>query len=241
MTPETRREGNHCILFDADRITDPGAIPFDHRDSTPHEPVVGAGRGGAWRVRVAGAVAALRQYRRGGLVARMLRSSYLWTGMERTRAFREWRLLAKLHADGLPVPAPLAARVVRTAWWYRAEILTEWLPDTRSLVTFLGQSEPEPRFWRRIGATLRAFHRKGACHADLNAHNVLIDGAGRVFVIDFDRGSLRDPAGRWTRANLARLRHSLEKVHATGAALYYTRDGWDALLDGYANAPVQRS
>jgi 3-deoxy-D-manno-octulosonic acid kinase len=88
--------------------------------------------------------------------------------------------------------------------------------------------------WRRIGATLRRFHRAGICHADLNAHNVLIDGDGRVYVIDFDRGSVRDPAGRWTRANLARLRHSLEKVHATGAALYYTRDGWNELLNGYS-------
>lgn len=241
MTPESRRDGNCYILFDADRATDPGAIPFDHRDSEPYEPVAGAGRGGAWRVRVDGTVAALRQYRRGGLVANLLRSSYLWTGVERTRAFREWRLLARLHSDGLPVPAPIAARVVRTAWWYRAEIMTEWLADTRSLVTLLGESEPDPDMWRRIGATLRAFHRAGVFHADLNAHNVLIDRDERVFLIDFDRGALRDPAGRWTRANLTRLRRSLEKVHATGAALYYTREGWNALLDGYANAPVQRS
>ncbi len=235
MTPELLRDGDRYILYDADRVLHPEDIPFNHRDEVPREPVVGAGRGGAWRVRVNGTVAALREYRRGGFVSRLLRSSYLWTGLERTRAFHEWRLTAKLRADGLPVPAPLAARVVRTAWWYRAEILTEWLPDTRSLVTYLGESEPEPAFWRNIGATLRRFHRAGAFHADLNAHNILIDGGGRVFVIDFDRGSIRDPAGRWTRANLARLRHSLEKVHATGAALYYTRDGWDALLDGYTN------
>ena len=42
----------------------------------------------------------LRHYRRGGLVARLLDDRYLWTGADRTRAFREWRLLRELRAAG---------------------------------------------------------------------------------------------------------------------------------------------
>jgi 3-deoxy-D-manno-octulosonic acid kinase len=71
-------------------------------------------------------------------------------------------------------------------------------------------------------------------HADLNAHNILVDDAGRIFIVDFDRGRVLPRYGRWARANLARLRRSLEKVHATGRALYYTREGWSQLLKGYA-------
>ena len=56
----------------------------------------------------------LRHYRRGGLVARFIDDHYLWPGAERTRAFREWRLLRKLRAAGLPVPNPVAAHVYRT-------------------------------------------------------------------------------------------------------------------------------
>lgn len=235
MDPRLFREGTRVILYDADRIPHPGDIPFDHRASADPEPVVGGGRGTVWRVRVNDLLAALRHYRRGGMVRRLIRSAYLWTGLERTRAFREWRLLAELHAEGMPVPAPLAARVVRTAFWYRAELLTEWLPGTHSLVSLLADSEPDARTWRRVGATLRRFHLAGIWHADLNAHNILIDQAGAVYLVDFDRGRRRRRDGRWARKNLGRLRRSLEKVHATGRALYYTPAGWRALLDGYAS------
>ena len=44
----------------------------------------------------------LRHYLRGGFVARFIEDHYLWLGAERTRAFREWRLLRKLRdADAL--------------------------------------------------------------------------------------------------------------------------------------------
>lgn len=233
MNPGIIRDDNCYILYDADRIAHPDDIPFDHREAEAPEPIVGAGRGGAWRVRVNDVVAALRPYRRGGMVRHLIRSAYLWTGIERTRAFREFRLMHALHQEGLPVPRPLAARVVRTAFWYRAELLTEWLHGVHSLVSVLGTAEVPDDTWRRIGATLKAFHRAGVWHADLNAHNVLLDGTGRPFIIDFDRGSRSAPSRRRARSNLARLKRSLEKVHATGRALYYSRAGWRALLEGY--------
>lgn len=233
MNLRTLASGNRSILYDAGRILHPDGIPFDHH-RIEAEPLVGEGRGGVWRVRADGLTAILRQYRRGGMVRYLLRTAYLWTGLESTRAFREFRLLAELHAEGLPVPAPLATRVTRTALWYRAELLTEWLPDTGSLVTHLAESELDEAAWRRVGATLHRFHDAGVDHADLNAHNILLDGQGRVFLVDFDRSRRRKPAPGWQRANLARLQRSLEKVHATGRALYYTQAGWEALLGGYA-------
>ena len=39
----------------------------------------------------------LRAYRRGGFAARISESHYLWTGLERTRAFHELRLNAALY------------------------------------------------------------------------------------------------------------------------------------------------
>jgi len=51
-------------------------------------------------------------------------------------------------------------------------------------------------------------HAAGADHADLNAHNILLDGDGVVSVIDFDRGRLRN-GGSWMRRNLARLQRCL--------------------------------
>lgn len=233
MSPGLYRRGDCWIIHDLERIPHPEDVPFDHREAEDPEPIVGAGRGGAWRVRVNDVVAALRPYRRGGMVRYLIRTAYLWTGIERTRAVREFRLLAALHAEGFPVPRPLAARIVRTAFWYRAELLTEWLPGVHSLVSLLRDGELGDETWRRIGATLRAFHDAGVWHADLNAHNVLLDGAGHVYLIDFDRGRRGAPDRRRARQNLARLKHSLEKVHATGRALYYSRAGWQALTAGY--------
>ena len=51
----------------------------------------------------------LRRYRRG---ADRPPDNYLWAGEDRTRSFREYRLLAAMRRQGLDVPAPLAA-----AYW----------------------------------------------------------------------------------------------------------------------------
>jgi 3-deoxy-D-manno-octulosonic acid kinase len=67
-------------------------------------------------------------------------------------------------------------------------------------------------------------------HADLNAHNVLLDAADRVWLVDFDRGELR-ARGAWTHANLARLERSLVKVSAGR----YRAEHWAALLEGYGS------
>lgn len=233
MSIETLAAGNCTILYDAGRVTNPASLPFDHRVADEAEPVIGEGRGGVWRVQVEGRAMALRQYRRGGMVRHLLHTAYLWTGLESTRAFREFRLLAALHAEGLPVPAPVATRVVRSLGWYRAELLTVWIPGARSLVSRLSEQEQPESVWTAVGRAVRKLHEAGVDHADLNAHNILVDDAGHAFVVDLDRGRRRKSRGRWRRANLARLRRSLEKVHATGRALYFTEPGWTALLSAY--------
>src|SRR5262245_14233313 len=79
----------------------------------------------------------LRHYHRGGFVARFIEDHYFWFGLERTRAFREWRLLRSMHDDALPVPNPIAARVRRAGPVYTADILTTYLPETRKFSAFL--------------------------------------------------------------------------------------------------------
>lgn len=179
----------------------------------------------------------LRHYRRGGLMARVVRDRYLWTGADATRAFREWRLLAHLHAQGLPVPAPIAARYLRRGFSYTADLITEELPASRSLVQFLSNGTLPHAAWRAIGACIARFHRAGAYHADLNAHNILLTTDHEVFVLDFDRGRLRAP-GAWREAVLKRLLRSLHKLHAQGH-IHFEENDWRELLAGYElrNAP----
>ncbi len=86
-----------------------------------------AGRGSIQLIEDAGRSWVLRRYLRGGFAARFARDRYLWLGEDRTRSFQELRLLATLHARGLPVPPPVAGRYLRAALTYRAELITERL------------------------------------------------------------------------------------------------------------------
>src|SRR5688572_14490411 len=155
------------------------------------------GRGAVWFVRGEFGSGVLRHYRRGGLIARINGDRYLWQDEEATRGFREFRLLATLLARGLPVPAPLVAGYRRYGLYYRADLLTALIPQAQTLAQRLKHGWPDLATWRQIGATLASFHAAGAYHADLNAHNVMLDDAGGVWLIDFDRGELRAPVWAW--------------------------------------------
>ena len=191
------------------------------------------GRGTTHIVRDDRRLLVLRHYRRGGLVARVSPDRYLWRGEAATRPFRELSLLAQLHAAGLPVPVPVGARYQRTGRLYTGDLLTEYLPDTRSLAQRLVDGSTGLATWAAIGRCLRRFHDEGVFHADLNAHNILLRN-DEVFVIDFDRGRLRRP-GLWCDANLVRLRRSLEKIDAPLPKPQFDDAQWHCLLAAYAS------
>ncbi|MBT8137821.1 MAG: 3-deoxy-D-manno-octulosonic acid kinase [Gammaproteobacteria bacterium] len=176
----------------------------------------------------------LRHYHRGGLVRRVLDDRYLWTGIEQTRSLREWRLLAQLHGQGLPVPRPVAARHVRDGMFYRADLLTVRIPDVKALSEVVAERLPGDDEWHTIGSCLRRLHDAGVYHADLNAHNILVNETGsEVFVVDFDRGYIRRD-GSWRKANLKRLNRSLHKIGLSLSFPQFEQQQWPALLEGYA-------
>jgi len=183
------------------------------------------GRGATSYVDAPFGASVLRHYVRGGMVAAVMGDRYLWTGAERTRGFAEFRLLAALRSRGLRAPVPVAARYRRRGPHYQADLITRRIEGACTLAEMLRGADAAVA--ARVGATIAEFHAAGACHADLNAHNVLIAG-DRVWLIDFDRGQLRAPAAAWQGANLARLRRSLVKL---GAA----RQGEDAFTDAIWN------
>ena len=200
-----------------------------------------AGRGEVTYFDTAFGICVLRHYRRGGLFARINHDRYLWTGSERTRSFREFRLLAQLQAAGLHVPAPVAARYVRDGLHYRADLVTRQIPGARTLAERFTGALLDAAIAARVGRTLAGFHAHGACHADLNAHNVLTDGSGVVWLLDFDRGRLRRPAMKWQQSNLARLRRSFLKLGARSHIQEFDACFWHPLLAAYHRALADRS
>ncbi len=196
---------------------------------------VEAGRGAAWFIDSDAGRWVLRHYRRGGTVARLRADLYLWMGERQVRAFAEWRLLHELSRRGLPVPRPVAARYLRSGPFYRCDLITERLGEARPVSGWLAAAPLDASAWRAVGATIARLHAAGVDHVDLNAHNLLLDAAGRVSVIDFDRGRLRPP-GPWAARNLRRLRRSLAKIAATLPTDRFADEDWRALLAGYAGS-----
>ncbi len=200
------------------------------------EAVGEGGRQAAWFVQGPFGAAVLRHYRRGGLRARLGRESYLWLGASRTRSFAEYGVLSLLRAADVAVPAPLGAVYWRRGAFYRAAILVARIPAARTLAGCLAadagggpaaQDCPavDPP---AVARAIHAMHEAGVCHADLNAHNILLDAGGRVWLIDFDRAAVGVASPGQRRKNLLRLRRSLVKVCGAPGARW-----WDALHSAY--------
>jgi 3-deoxy-D-manno-octulosonic acid kinase len=196
---------------------------------------VTGGRGSAWFIASGTRQWVLRHFRRGGFIARLSKDAYVWTGENGVRAFAEWRLLEVLARRGLPVPQPVAARYQRMGLCYRCDLITQRIANAEPLSAALAQSAlPEP-LWRAVGAAVARLHRAGVDHADLNAHNILLDAAWVVRLIDFDRGRLRRQ-GTWASRNLQRLRRSLVKISRDLPSGRFADENWNWLMAGYEAA-----
>lgn len=211
------------------------------------------GRGAAIGFENEGRRYLLRHYLRGGLAAAISAERYLWLGEARTRPLAELKLTLRLHADGMPVARPVAVRYEQSGPGYTADIITEYLADTRTLAACLAEGDVGLPAWASIGRTIRAFHDWGVDHGDLNAHNILLRGADEVFLIDFDKARLRRrrnttreletgaiaprlSPGLWADANLARLRRSLDALEDGHATPRFDEAQWQCLLTAWFQA-----
>ena len=226
-----------AMLYDASRAGNVTAAWFDPAFWQERGELDGEaqGRGTTHFIRTESRAYVLRHYRRGGLLGRVVRDQYLWRSENDTRAFAEWQLLYHLHRAGLPVPAPVAARYRRQGPLYTADLITERLLDSETLASRLRTRGIPILGWITIGRCIRAFHNLGVCHADLNAHNILLVADDAVYLLDFDRGRLMKP-GLWCDSNLVRLRRSLEKITYKLPPENFSEADWHGLLDGYRTA-----
>ena len=228
------RGAGGAMLYDASCLHHPDTSVFDpaHWQAQGALETTRGGRGTVAFVRPSPDQRwVLRHYRRGGLIAHVSDDLYVWTGADRTRSFREWRLLRQLRAWGLPVPTPVAARYQRAGLFYRADLITAELPVRRTLTQTLQQASLPNETWHAIGQCVGSLHARGVQHADLNAHNLLVGASNDIYVLDFDRGRIR-ARGEWERAVLARLQRSLRKVTTGQPAERFTEANWQALLAG---------
>jgi len=190
-----------------------------------------AGRGASLFLDIENTDLVLRHYRRGGMVRSISEQYYIWQGLKRTRAWREFDVLVAMQLQGLPSPKPYACQVQRRGPRYSASLITYFLNGVTLAECVCTAMLPDER-WYKIGQCIRQFHTAGVDHADLNAHNILID-ENSVSLIDFDRAVIQVKVDSHRRhKNLKRLQRSLNKIGSSGPA-FYNDDCWEALMAGY--------
>lgn len=220
-------------LFDTDQLEVKPHV-FNPQWLTENECVTAqfsSGRGVAWCFRLNDKEYVLKPFRRGGLVAKFNAGHYLYLGLERSRAFREFRLLTELSTLRLPVPAPVAARVQRRAFYYTCDLISERLPAA-PLTHLLSLSE-DVALGKAIGQLVAKFHSVGLDHPDLNPSNILY-GNTQLYLIDFDGARLHHCAKQhgvipWRQANLRRFRRAVIKHFGP----VKSDQLWQSVLAGY--------
>ena len=236
---EVNYEGNHIVaynklLFEAFplHLFDPNYLELNSL-LTISGAKIQHGRGNISCFEYKELVLVLRHYHRGGMMTKITNDNYLWTGLKNTRAIKELKLLSELNALNLPVPMPVAAHIHRSKMSYRADIVTVFIKNAKSLSSVLLEISLNKDTWESIGRTIKQFHDHNCNHADLNAHNILLDEQRKVYLIDFDKSIIDNSSEKWRIKNLERLKRSLKKLAGGGEKLNYTDTDFSNLMQGY--------
>ncbi len=206
---------------------------FDGFNSEGENLIVGKpneGRGNAAFIHFENDRLLTKHYKRGGLIAKLSSDRYFWLGLNKTRAFKELKILGEMLTLGLPVPKPFAARIKQSGFTYSEDIITYEIQGVESLGEISKKNSHER--WGSVGELIKKFHKHNIYHADLNAHNILL-GDNDAYLIDFDRGKkCKGVLNYWKKSNLKRLYKSLVKLRRL-EGIHFTQDNWQSLLQGY--------
>lgn len=152
----------------------------------------------------------IKHYRRGGLVRHFVKDRYLGLGISRSR--REYEMLEAARRLGVSSPEPLVW-AVQGRLFYRAFLVTRRIEGHRSL-SDMGEGDPERcrSAVEKAADQIRLLIDNRIHHVDLHPGNVLLDGDGRIYIIDFDKARCVP----WHRKKLAaayvkRWKRAIEK------------------------------
>ena len=188
-----------------------------------------------------GDTALLRRYRHGGVFRRLTRSMFFtWP----PRPFCELIITEELRRRGIPTVEVYAA-CVEPVWgpFYRGWLATRSIPGAQDLWAALRsgfvRDAGEEGCLRAVARSVRALHREGVYHADLNLKNILLcleNGSVTAYIIDFDKAKLvlGDLPPRLAKNNLDRLLRSAHKLDPDRRYLSSAR--WDEFSDFYYQA-----
>lgn len=233
---KTQTDGKEFIKFDSAVLPECEAKHFSPRYWQQQKAIAGnsTGRATVWFIQQGDHGMLLRHYYRGGLVGKVNKDRFWREPEQRSRAVHEFDLLNKLVAKGLPVPKPIAARMIKTGLFsYRADILVEVIPGAIDVFRLLKERQLSAKQWRSLGAVVRRLHDQNVYHSDLNCHNLMLDDQDKPWIVDFDKCDFKQE-GPWKQENLARLKRSLIKEKGKNDTFYWKQErDWPEFLTGY--------
>ncbi len=138
------------------------------------------------------------------------------------RTILEGRLLSEAKRGGVPTPALYQIDTESST------LVMEFLDGTtlRDSVSSMGKLEISKAF-EQFGEYVAQLHNEGIVHGDLTTSNVIVDGEGRLSIIDFGLGDY-SPELEARGVDLHLLLRTLESSHHEVLA-----DSWASFQQGY--------
>ncbi|MDY6791414.1 MAG: lipopolysaccharide kinase InaA family protein [Thermodesulfobacteriota bacterium] len=131
---------------------------------------------------------AVKYYHRGGIVRHFIKKRYLKWG--KTRGQKEYELLQKVRNIGISAPEPIAfayfGRIFYQAWLVTREIKCH---QTLAELSLSNKKRALLTMKHVIQQTAILIENR-ILHVDLHPGNVIVDNQDRVYILDFDKGSI---------------------------------------------------
>jgi tRNA A-37 threonylcarbamoyl transferase component Bud32 len=169
-----------------------------------------------FRLRRAGGDVLVKQFRVGS--GRHALREHVKARLGRAPAVREWRMLAAMHAAGIPVPEPLALGALPNG---DRLLALRWIDGTPLAEALRGTPAARRDLLAALAALVRRVHETGVVHGDLHAGNVLVDAHGPV-LLDWQHARPARTQRQRIR-DLARLEFSLAPLVSCGRRLCVRR------------------
>ena len=192
---------------------------------------IGEGRADAYLIKRDDQQWVLKEYLRGGKISYLLSNQYFYFNKNQIRPIKEWEMINHLFISGLPVARPIGLLIKKGLLSYRASIITEYIPFSKTLLDVIKSGDNvNKEIWVAVGQMIKQFHEYDISHPDINVRNVLVDNLGRIYLIDFDKAAVTY-SRRKLDSNLLRLKRSIVKhlssIKGTDKAYSYVMQGYN--------------
>ena len=158
----------------------------------------------------------VKHYRRGGLLGRFVKRTYLRCGNPRCQA--EYAQLENARGLGINAPEPIAY-AYKGYLFYQAWLITREIPNSLSLANLsILDAEQTVTAQKKLIEQMALLIDNNIYHTDLHPGNVLVDSNNHIFIIDFDKAHFymkcktnlqKKYIQRWNRAV---LKHKLPEI-----------------------------